>query len=474
MPAPTYRPLKPVKSGKEGNYAKEDGPVLSRHIPWPEIINLHISSLEGYVRMLEMVQKHTLEGSENWKIITPMIERNHNLIREFKVVNRAFMPGSDTFSQVPLGASSDSMYPGYSINDHKYGEALRALGEVLAKLGKQAERQPKNDASTGNENEQVKVKDDQAGASQPQPGKTEVNDPLEEEDVPTGPLFVIDTKPTPVNLPQHHKRSRSSEETSEALDKEGFKSKKRKGKGKKEKKEKKSAEQKTSAVPESTSGTVGAEPKHEENAIPKGHKKRSRESAMSRDAEDGSNGLSDSLRKTTDASEANDKHAHKDKKAKSRKYKKPPEDKLAFIEFEDISAEVDAALKAREEKVRHLKEDGIPKEERKRARETENANGDGEPGEAEADHSKVKKKRTSKRMVETVPKFLSPEPRLGGSAEKHKISDEEPRAHQLKKHKKSRKDDVHSDEEKTKEKRAKVADEANDEGERRSKKRRRS
>ncbi len=67
----------------------------------------------------------TRVGHSNPPIVTPT---NRVLLQ---------VPPKDTIDKVPLGASSASMYPGYSPADHIYGEAAQEYGERAAEIKRQ-------------------------------------------------------------------------------------------------------------------------------------------------------------------------------------------------------------------------------------------------------------------------------------------------------------------------------------------------
>ena len=92
----------------------------------------HLSVLEGHWRMLDMIRKHTVEGSGDHASIMAFLERAHTAIRQTKDFTRHFVPPPGLSEQVPIGSSSASMYPGYSPADILYGEPARELGEQWA------------------------------------------------------------------------------------------------------------------------------------------------------------------------------------------------------------------------------------------------------------------------------------------------------------------------------------------------------
>ncbi|ERF71522.1 hypothetical protein EPUS_00511 [Endocarpon pusillum Z07020] len=83
---------------------------------------------------MDMVRKHCVEGTGNYDTAKACVDRTHQMIRMFKEATYNFVPPKDNIDKVPLGASSASMYPGYSPADHIYGEAAQEYGERAAEL----------------------------------------------------------------------------------------------------------------------------------------------------------------------------------------------------------------------------------------------------------------------------------------------------------------------------------------------------
>lgn len=136
----------------------------------------------------------------------------------------------DTFASVPLGASSASMYPGYSPADHEYGKASMEVGLAISEAKKRGLEVPtdtdcpsyvvgqahgaKRRMLFQNKDGDEKRTEDGANGSQTNGKKASVED--ENDAPPAGgdnPYFVIDTNPTRVNpsvdgkqLPTHPKQ----------------------------------------------------------------------------------------------------------------------------------------------------------------------------------------------------------------------------------------------------------------------------
>ncbi|KAI4114688.1 MAG: hypothetical protein LQ345_004573 [Seirophora villosa] len=132
---PQQYPDKP-KAGMSKGQPKHRGPQPARHIPWPEIFKHHISLVEGHLKMIEMVRKHTVEGSGNYNTVSDLVKRSKDMLYQAKNVARTFIPPPDLIDQVPLGSSSDTMYPGYSPANHEYGKAAEEFGRYASEAKK--------------------------------------------------------------------------------------------------------------------------------------------------------------------------------------------------------------------------------------------------------------------------------------------------------------------------------------------------
>ena len=98
--------------------------------------------------MADMVRKHTIEGTGNWRTICDIIDRTKEMLNVAKFTSRTFVthpfehdgsqansqrvPPPTLHDQVPIGSSSASMYPGYSPADHEYGKAAEERGQFVA------------------------------------------------------------------------------------------------------------------------------------------------------------------------------------------------------------------------------------------------------------------------------------------------------------------------------------------------------
>jgi hypothetical protein len=121
------------------------------------------------------------------------------------------VPPKDNIDRVPLGASSASMYPGYSPADHIYGEAAQEFGEHAAEMkrkGMDLKLDPSGPQYAVGQNRKPRRLTQTEGAhtgsvsASEQDGKDEDGDgePMEgvEQSTDMRPLFVIDSKPTPI------------------------------------------------------------------------------------------------------------------------------------------------------------------------------------------------------------------------------------------------------------------------------------
>lgn len=200
--------------------------------------------------MMDMVRKHCVPGTGNYEAAQACVDRTHEMIRMFRDSTRNFVsqdhisspasclldhwhktdaenavlqvPPRDSIDRVPLGASSASMYPGYSPADHIYGEAAAEYGAMIA----EARRQGKEIKSDPNGIEYVvgqsqlsareqleEVKKSFAAKQAERKGETSTNtvqnqengEPMEgiEQTTHASHLFVVDSNPTPVSVLQN-------------------------------------------------------------------------------------------------------------------------------------------------------------------------------------------------------------------------------------------------------------------------------
>ena len=167
--------------------------------------------------------------------------------------NKNKVPPPNQREQVPLGSSSASMYPGYSPADHEYGKAAEEYGKAAAEarakgielkhpeaeyvvgqakgakrktLAEIQEAQVAKEGRTSGSGSGSGTGSGSEGSLEQKPKgdaitNGEASTEKVQEPIPEGdnPYFIIDTKPTPVNIPemssQAPKRSASPQEAVE-------------------------------------------------------------------------------------------------------------------------------------------------------------------------------------------------------------------------------------------------------------------
>ncbi|KAL8859942.1 MAG: hypothetical protein Q9178_003490 [Gyalolechia marmorata] len=247
-------PLLPPKYPEDSyngrpKFPPKRGPRPARHIPWPEIFKHHISVLEGHLKMVDMVRKHTIEGSGDFRTICDMVDRTKQILHESKTVARTFVPPANHVEQVPLGSSSESMHPGYSIEEHKYGEAPQRSDNYAAEARRNGEEtkpqgveykagqskalssltleqiRARKAAWNGNDSRSRSASDSgPANATSAEPStsrkKVRFSDMSQDASKRGGQMFFMDSEPTPVDLPttlnpSHKRKEPSSDHESE-------------------------------------------------------------------------------------------------------------------------------------------------------------------------------------------------------------------------------------------------------------------
>ncbi|KAL8937448.1 MAG: hypothetical protein Q9216_004412 [Gyalolechia sp. 2 TL-2023] len=185
--------------------------------------NDHISLVEGHLKMIDMVRKHTVEGTNNHRIISELIDRSKDMLFQAKSTACTFVPPPNQLEQVPLGSSSDTMYPGYSPGHFDYGKAAEEFGRYASETKRQGKEtkpegidyesgQPKRfghltlaqirDAKgtkggTGSGTESRGA----AGLSEPTAAMSNAQTSGGDETQKAGEqMFFMDSKPTPVNF----------------------------------------------------------------------------------------------------------------------------------------------------------------------------------------------------------------------------------------------------------------------------------
>ena len=56
-----------------------------------QIFKHHISVIEGHMKMVDMVRKHTVEGSGNWRTIMGCVDRAKEMLQVSKQISRTFV-----------------------------------------------------------------------------------------------------------------------------------------------------------------------------------------------------------------------------------------------------------------------------------------------------------------------------------------------------------------------------------------------
>ncbi|KAL8678251.1 MAG: hypothetical protein Q9224_007132, partial [Gallowayella concinna] len=286
------------------------------------------------------------------------------------IVARTFIPPQDQLEQVPLGSSSETSYPGYSIKEHKYGEAAREFGNYVSQakakgqdikpegveyeLGQskalssmkleqmRAKKAAQNGTSSGYTSgsgfEPATAPKESNGASK----KVRFSDLHQEASETGAPIFFMDPKPTPVNIPSTLNPPQKRKETS---------------------------------PDEATPELVQAPP---EEARPSKKAKKSHIGGTNEVKED-----------------AKSAQVPTSSQAKGDIEQAPEE---IQIEYDDITAEVDKRMKEKEEKRKH--KDWL-KEEKKRKRDSEGSTAEAvDPTASITESEKPKKKKKKSRKSE--------------------------------------------------------------------------
>ncbi|KAL8867301.1 MAG: hypothetical protein Q9174_005750, partial [Haloplaca sp. 1 TL-2023] len=178
VPTPERKKKAAQVSNGKSNVAESE---QTRHIPWPEIFKRHISMIEGHLRMIEMVRKHTEQGSENHRSVCDMIDRTKELLQQSKISEESVVHG-----QVPDKES----------HQNKSLPSAGAESPITSEKLKEME----------------------------QPTEKERAEALDGLTEPEGQMFFMDSKPTPIrgiltNAPStthSTKPSKSSEQNTSA------------------------------------------------------------------------------------------------------------------------------------------------------------------------------------------------------------------------------------------------------------------
>ncbi|KAJ9244494.1 hypothetical protein DTO169E5_1712 [Paecilomyces variotii] len=137
-------------------------------VAWSEIFAQHESSLASHLYTLDMVKFHVAADSQAFRTVSLMLERTRQLMEDFKVIQRDFLPHTTT-EKILLGTYTKDL-PG--------------------KSSVHGDRAKSENASTASSR----------GASEP----FKSQDPSRK----STPSFFFDSKPTPVSKPEQTKKGK--------------------------------------------------------------------------------------------------------------------------------------------------------------------------------------------------------------------------------------------------------------------------
>lgn len=324
--------------------------------------------------MIDMIRKHTVEGSGNYRTVCDMIDRAKKMLYDSKTVSRTFVPPADHIEQVPLGSSSESSYPGYSIKEHKYGEAAQQFGNYASAARREgldikpegleyevgqsralssmklaemrARKTGQNGTGSGFGPGSGSGSDSgpaPAASKEPNGASKKVRfSDIHQGPVPEEQMFFMDPKPTPVNIPTALNPSQKRKETSPA-----------------------------EPTPEPVETRTGeAHPSKKAKKVHVGSTTESNDVQQEKDA----------------SSQANSATEQGPKEVQ--------------IEYDDITAEVDKRMNEKEEKRKH--KDWLKEEKKRKRRESEDsaAGAIADPAAVTTEGEKPKKKKKKSRKSE--------------------------------------------------------------------------
>lgn len=191
-----------------------------------QVFKHHLSVVEGHQRMIDMIRKHTVEGTENHKIITECMRRADTMLKDTKTATRSFVHDSNDRNNVPLGSASDSMYVGYSPADHEYGEAANHYGQQMAQARKNGADATNGKKPTKNDHAASKYSSGANGVPVAE-RKVEEPEPVEEREelvqpakerkaahvpeVEPNTFFFVDAEPAPAQSSKLSKRGQTDD-----------------------------------------------------------------------------------------------------------------------------------------------------------------------------------------------------------------------------------------------------------------------
>ncbi|KAL8695720.1 MAG: hypothetical protein Q9201_007976, partial [Fulgogasparrea decipioides] len=252
-----------------------------------------------------------------------MIDRTKEILHQSNSSARSFLPPPGQAGSVPLGSSSDSIYPGYSPAEVEYGKASKEYGNYVSEVKRKGENaKPEGlEYEVGQSKGHSRMTSAQIdepvanfNGSVPTNGTKHDQDPARDASNASGQMFFTDTKPTPINTSNASAPSLKRKLSSESIETSTAKKQK-----------------------PNLSNTLILPPKRKKAPEPNGPAKTKKPKT---------------------------KHAGPGPEANAAKEATEP----ITIEFEDISAEVDARMAAKEEK---RKQRPAIHEEKKRKRESD-------------------------------------------------------------------------------------------------------
>ncbi|KAL8649905.1 MAG: hypothetical protein Q9226_005381 [Calogaya cf. arnoldii] len=285
--------------------------------------------------MIDMVRKHTVEGSANHRTICAMIDNTKQVLFDSKTVSRIFVPPLDHVEQVTLGSSpdeakskSEGIRPEES--DHRLGQSKAPSSLKLEQTT------AKNVAANGGGSDSAPAPVDAPSAdANASSKKVRFSDVSMEPSTSVAQMFFMDSQPTPVHLPSSLNPSNK----------------------------RKSSSQHSEPAPE----PVEFQPSK------KARKDHADHATISGDVQEGTQPMP----KTTAQTHNNTEQAHSD----------------VQLEYEDISAEVDKRMEEKEEK-RKAKDQ--LKVKRKRKRDSEGSTAGAVESATTTELGKPKTKKKSK------------------------------------------------------------------------------
>ncbi|KAL8670012.1 MAG: hypothetical protein Q9168_005428 [Polycauliona sp. 1 TL-2023] len=354
---PEAQKLTESSNGGRPKYSLKRDSRSAKNIPWLEIFKHHISLVEGHLKMIEMVRKHTTEGSGDHRTICDMIDNTKQVLNESKVVSSIIVPPSDHIErEAAERLSNHAAEPKGNGEETKTGGLDHELGESKAPPSvKSGQTRAKEVVENGG----GPASDPTTAGSASTEKKVRFSDVSQDAAKPESQMFFMDSAPTPVRLPTTLNASR-----------------KRKG---------------SSPDPEPAPEGVGAQP------VKKAKRNHADHATRSEDNKEETKPTYDNEPQINGKSE------------------QAPKD--VQIEYEDISAEVNKRMKEKEEKRKHKEQ---PMEKKKRKRDSEGSTAGAVESAATKEVGKPKKKKSKSRTSEDAAGYdevVSTETNIGAADE---------------------------------------------------------